>query len=74
MKYIIASILLVSVLASCNRSDTYSYTCRCKDKTTGAVDSVFAINVGTSGEASYYCQNAKDTANKYGKNYACDID
>lgn len=65
---------LIGMTASCAKKDTYGYTCRCKDKVTGASDTIYTINIATSGEAHYYCKDYADTANAYGKNISCDID
>lgn len=69
-------ILLVPTIGlfSCKGKDTYGYTCRCHDKSTGQTDTIYALRVPTSGEAAYRCKNFADTANAYGKNLDCKID
>lgn len=75
MKNIILLIfLLMAGFIACKKKDTYGYTCRCKDKSTGLSDTIYTIRVPTSGEASYRCQDYADTANVYGKNIECAID
>ncbi len=73
MKRIILPILVLIVVASCNKKDTYGYTCTCTDKDSGKADTTYTIRVETSGEASYVCRDYADTANYYGKNIDCTI-
>jgi len=75
MKNIILLLLLLVVgIVACRKKDTYGYTCRCKNKSTGQSDTIYTLRVPTSGEASYRCKDYADTANAYGKNIECAID
>ncbi|MCB0700976.1 MAG: hypothetical protein H6551_08170 [Chitinophagales bacterium] len=74
MKFIIPAILGMTILfVSCKKKDSYGYTCTCKEKVSGAIDTTFTLRVGTSGEADYLCNNVADTSNKYGKNVECTL-
>lgn len=73
-KIFLVTVLLIGCLAACKKKDTYGYTCRCKDKTTGQSDTIYTLRVPTSGEAAYRCKDWADTANAYGKNIECEID
>lgn len=74
MRYIILIILAAGAIAACKKKDTYSYTCRCTNTASGLADTVFSLNVPTSGEASYRCKDYADTANAYGDHISCKID
>jgi len=74
MRKIVLFTLVVAGLYSCNKKDTYGYTCRCHDNTSGATDTIYTITVQTSGEASYLCKDYGDTVNAYGGNVKCKID
>lgn len=73
MKYIFLPVLMMVMFLSCKKKDTYGYSCVCKDKTSGQVDTTYTIRLQTSGEAEYICKDHADTANFYGKNIECDI-
>lgn len=74
MRLIIPAVFSMFImLLSCKKKDSYGYTCTCNDIQSGALDSSFTLRVGTSGEATYLCNNVADTANKYGKNIKCTL-
>ena len=75
MKRILFILIVVGIgVVSCNKKDTYGYTCRCNNQATGQSDTIYTIRVQTSGEAAFRCEDYADTANAYGKNIACKID
>lgn len=73
-KILFVLLALTAGYISCKKKDTYGYTCRCYDKSTGQSDTTYTLRVPTSGEAAYRCKDHADTANAYGKNIECNID